>query len=151
VAIKERRRRAAGRPEFEPTDEQRKVVRAMAGYGVPQADIGKVIGCHAETLRKHFREELDKAEIEANSQVAQTAYQMATSGRVPAATFFWLKCRAGWKETFVHEHGGHIGITDAPTEDLERELATLRAKQAAAAGTRDLAETLPVKPPGILH
>jgi hypothetical protein len=49
-------------------------------------------------LRLAFRDELDKAAIEANAKVAQTCYQMAISGQHPAATFFWLKTRAGWRE-----------------------------------------------------
>ena len=30
--------------------------------------------------------------------MANKAYQMAIAGDPPAATFFWLKCRGGWKE-----------------------------------------------------
>ena len=35
---------------------------------------------------------------EANTQVAQTMFRMATSGKSPASTMFWLKCRAGWRQ-----------------------------------------------------
>jgi hypothetical protein len=35
---------------------------------------------------------------EANAQVAQSLYQQATSGKKTAATIFWLKTRAGWRE-----------------------------------------------------
>ena len=34
---------------------------------------------------------------------------MATSGTVPAATFFWLKSRAGWREVTRQEHTGSDG------------------------------------------
>ncbi len=83
---------------YEPTDEQRKTVKAMAAFGVPQPDIASVVGCSEKTLRKHYRHELDIAQVEANTRVAQTCFQMATSGNCPAATFFWLKTRAGWRE-----------------------------------------------------
>ena len=56
-------------PAFSPTDEQRRMVRAMAGYGVPQDDIATVVRCSSRTLRKHFRAELDVAEIEANKWI----------------------------------------------------------------------------------
>ncbi|MBV8916413.1 MAG: hypothetical protein JOZ05_25670 [Acetobacteraceae bacterium] len=95
--------------KFAPTDQQRRTVRAMAAYGVPQDDIARVIDVAPKTLRLHFRDELDRAVIEANAKVAQTCYQMAISGQHPAATFFWLKTRAGWRETDRLEHTGANG------------------------------------------
>jgi hypothetical protein len=80
-------------------DQQRKTVRSMAAYGVPQEEIAHCMGLRsAKTLRDHFRKELDRATAEANAQVAQTLYQMATSGKNIAATIFWLKARARWQE-----------------------------------------------------
>jgi hypothetical protein len=99
------------RKAFAPTEKDRAIVTAMASYGVPQEDIGAVIGIGHITLRKYFAAELKTAAIQANAKVAETCYAMATSGQVPAATFFWLKTRAGWRETndnthrFVDEHG----------------------------------------------
>jgi hypothetical protein len=95
--------------KFAPTDEQRRAVRAMSAYGIPQDDIAKVIDIAPKTLRLAFRAELDKAAIEATAKVAETCYQMAISGQHPAATFFWLKTRAGWRETNRHEHFGADG------------------------------------------
>jgi len=88
----------AGRKPFTPTDEQRRLVKAMAGYGVPHDDIALVVKCSPPTLRKWFRHELDVATIEANARVAQTLYQQATTPGNIAATIFWLKARAGWRE-----------------------------------------------------
>ena len=87
------------RPKLVPTKEQRGVVRSMAAYGNRQQDIARVVGLRSpKTLRRHFREELDRGAIEANSQVAQALYRLATSGKSAAAAMFWLKCRAGWRE-----------------------------------------------------
>ena len=36
--------RLGGRPSFEPSQSQRQMVEAMAGCGVPEADIAVVIG-----------------------------------------------------------------------------------------------------------
>ena len=44
-------------------------------------------------------EGLDRAAAEANAQVAQSLYQQAISGKNTAATIFWLKTRAGWRES----------------------------------------------------
>ncbi len=96
---------------FTPTDEQRRLVKAMAGYGVPHDDIALVVKCSPPTLRKRFRHELDVATIEANARVAQTLYQQATTPGNIAATIFWLKARAGWREKHAVEV---TGKDDAP-------------------------------------
>jgi hypothetical protein len=97
------------RPAFQPTDKDRAIVTAMASYGVPQEDIARVIGISDVTLRKYFEREIATAAIQANAKVAETCYAMATSGQHPAATFFWLKTRAGWRETERLEHVGEGG------------------------------------------
>jgi hypothetical protein len=75
------------------------MVKTRSAYGVPQEQIARQVGLRSpKTLRKHFRDELDRGETEANTKVAQTLFGMATSGDHPAATFFWLKVRAGWRE-----------------------------------------------------
>src|SRR3954453_10043280 len=88
------------RPSFEPTQAQRQMVEAMAGCGVPEADIAVVIGIAPKTLRKHFRDELDTGHIKANAKVVGNLYRIATgSGReAVTAAIFWLKVRAGWRE-----------------------------------------------------
>lgn len=90
-----------GRPPYAPTDEQRRMVRAMAGFGAPQQDIAKVARCSDRTLRKWFREELDVAAIAANARVAQCLFQQATTPGNIGASIFWLKARAGWREKQV--------------------------------------------------
>jgi len=95
-----------GRPAFDPTDEQRKTVKAMAGFGIPQEDIAAVLDVDPKTLRKHFRIELDTGETIATVKVAESLYNNATSGNV-AAQIFWMKARAGWSEK--HELGGFGG------------------------------------------
>src|ERR1022692_4449787 len=88
------------RPRFAPDDEQRKKVRLMAAMGIPQEDIAISLGLRSpKTLRRHFREELDRSAIEANARVAQSLFNQATSGKSTSATIFWLKARAGWSET----------------------------------------------------
>jgi hypothetical protein len=87
------------RPRFSPTREQRNLVKSLAAYGASQDSIAALVGLRSpKTLRRHFRGELDRGAVEANSQVAQSLFKMATSGNSPAAAMFWLKCRAGWRE-----------------------------------------------------
>ena len=89
------------KPKHQPTDAQRKMVKAMSAYGIPQEDIAKVVGVHGETLRTHYRDELDRANAEACAKVAENLFRKATGdGRESVtAAIFWLKTRARWRET----------------------------------------------------
>jgi hypothetical protein len=97
-----------GRRAHVPDPSLRRQVEALAGYGVPEAEIAGVVGIDAKTLRKHYREELDHGHTKANARVAENLYRKATGeGReAVTAAIFWLKTRAGWKETSVTEVGG---------------------------------------------
>jgi hypothetical protein len=124
-----------GKPTYVPTDEARKMVDAMAAYGIPQPQIAAVLGIHQETLRKHFRKELDTAYIKANSSVAQYLFENAKSGNV-TAQIFWLKTRAGWKEPpQAHQHSGAVGTYDLSKlseDELERLEAILSRTESPA-------------------
>ena len=97
-----------GRPRHQPDDAQRRQVETLAGYGIPEAKIASLIGIDAKTLRKHYRNELDYGHTKANARVAENLYRKATGeGReAVTAAIFWLKTRARWTETSVHEHTG---------------------------------------------
>ena len=113
-----------GRPPHEPTDQTRRTVEGMSAYGIPQEEISKVIGIDRNTLMKYYREELDTAKARANAKVAESLYKKALandSGSVTAA-IFWLKTRAGWKETIVNEHGGIDGEDIKVTTRIERHI-----------------------------
>lgn len=86
--------------EHIPTDEQRKVVKAMAGYGMKQSDICSVIGISENTLRKHYINELGSGGAEANAKVAESLYRQAITGNTTAA-IFWAKARMNWSEKNV--------------------------------------------------
>ena len=88
------------RRKFQPTDEQRKEVRALARYGLKHKQIAALLDlASTTTLRKHFAEELREGPLEAKSQMLGKLFTLAVSGRDPAMTMFWLKTRAGWRET----------------------------------------------------
>ena len=93
------------RPRFKPTDEERKMVETMSGYGVPFAQIAALTGggIDEDTLNKHFKRELVQGKAKANSKVGQTLYQKATGGDT-SAMIWWSKTQMGWKETQVQEH-----------------------------------------------
>ena len=94
---------------FDPTEDQRRTVRALSGYGVPQEGIAVHIGIDAKTLRKHFRDELDRGSVEATAKVAQTLFHLATVEKNVPSVIFWMKARAGWRETVRQENTGPDG------------------------------------------
>ncbi len=112
-----------GRPAFTPSDDQRRQVKAMAAYGVPQDDIATVLAIDAKTLRKHFWIELQTGSIEANAKVAQSLFQRATTEKGSAgvtAAIFWLKVRAGWREPLAATDAGKKVERERASEIAER-------------------------------
>jgi len=109
-----------------PTDQQRKMVQSMVGFGITLEQIGKIIGCERDTLMRHYRDELDTGVSRANSLVAQNLFSIATSkgqGSV-AAAIFWMKTRARWRETDRLELTGPDG---SPIQTEERKMLDITA------------------------
>jgi hypothetical protein len=140
--------------KFVPTAQQRENVEAMVGFGIPQDKICLLIKnqntkkpIDGKTLRKYFPDEIATGETKANAQVAGSLFKDATScpndrARV-AASSFWLKMRAGWKDTTVHElvgkDGGPIQTENALTilsAELDR-IAERLAGDASGAEAED--------------
>ena len=110
----------------EASEKERKQVETMAGCGVTELDIARVIGISVPTLQKYYRYELDTGHIKANSLVAQSLYNKAIGNGQGAVTacIFWLKVRAGWVEPKPWEE-----------QPGRKELQQQAAKTAGGAGT----------------
>ena len=119
-------------------------MRTMTAYGIPQAQIADVLGISEAVLAKTFVVERREAVPLANAAVAQALFTKATGDGPQSATaaIFWLKARAGWRETSVVEHSGAIEMRQAlDLSSLSRdERAALRGllAQRELAGTIDL-------------
>lgn len=87
----------AGRPAWQPTDDQRKMAEQLAAVGITHQQIAAVLGISHDTLTRKMGAELEIARAKANASVAKSLYQSAMDGVVPSM-IFWLKCRAGWRE-----------------------------------------------------
>lgn len=103
-----------GRPAHLPSSAERRQVEAMAGYGIPEADIARVLDIDPKTLRKHYRDELDTGHIIANAKVAESLFRKATGDHRQSVTaaIFWLKTRARWREP----QPGDADAAEMPTE-----------------------------------
>ena len=89
--------------EHTPTAEMRERVAFLSVNGIGQGRISEILGIAEKTLRKHYRDELDNSLDNKNSQVAQSLFKKALEGDT-GAMCFWLKTRAGWKETVRNEN-----------------------------------------------
>lgn len=110
---------------YTPTDEDRARVMTQAGLGTPHDQIALMIINPAtlrpiseDTLRSHYAHELALGPAHANSSVSKSMFQMATgtggAKRSMPAAAFWLKARAGWRETQHVEVDLRAGVLVAP-------------------------------------
>jgi hypothetical protein len=117
-----------GRPAYQPSEEQRRIVEAMVGFGIPEAEICGLIRnangrpIDEKTLRKHFRDEIATGASKVKFMVGQfmVASILGTGthpdfvplkdekARASLAVLF-VKSRMGWKETTVNEHANTDG------------------------------------------
>ena len=98
------------RKAFVADNAKRERVRYLAGLGVPQDDIARIIGCSPKTLRKRFRDDLDRGVAEANAVISGCLFAAAKGGHV-GAMMFWLKTRGHW-----HERGPADRAVQDPAE-----------------------------------
>jgi hypothetical protein len=106
----------------------------MAAYGVPEADIARVVAIDPKTLRRHYRDELDTGHVKANTKIAESLYRKALGDGAQSVTaaIFWLKTRASWKETSTHEQEvriSHVVRMPRPVKDMDEWLERFRPKQ----------------------
>jgi hypothetical protein len=77
------------RKPFVVNETVREKVRHLAGVGIRQDDIARIIGCAPKTLRKRCRDDLDRGVAEANAVVSGSLFAAAKGGNV-TAQIFWL-------------------------------------------------------------
>lgn len=98
------------------------------------------------TLRKHFREQLDKGSVQATTKVGLSLYKNATTptdtypGGIPVAQLFWLKCRARWQQNpeRVPPPPKAEAAEQMDARETARRMAFLLAKGAAAPAKKKL-------------
>ena len=83
---------------YERNEETAAVVNALSAYGVTHDEIALYIKVSKPTLYKFYGDELRLGKIKANTRIAEKLYDMAKNGD-RTACIFWLKTRAGWRET----------------------------------------------------
>jgi hypothetical protein len=117
-------------PGFRPSIDQARQVAVMSCLGLSPKDIGNVLSIEPDLIKLYYKKELTVSMHIANAVVARQALNMASSGRNPDMTKFWLKTRAKWKETsgieLTGKDGGAVEISSA--KDRLAMLLTKRGK-----------------------
>lgn len=112
-----------GSPGFEPGPVQAGQVEKMTALGLSADDIAATLRIEPKLLKKFYKYELETANSRTNAAVAKVALQLAMSGAAPDMTKFWLKTRAGWKETkevqMTGQNGGPIQFQEVKQRMLD--------------------------------
>jgi len=149
----------SGRKQFVATQEQRDIVKGLAGRAVPQALICRVIlnpqtgrPISEPTLRRAFRSEIDTGQTLVSAMVGSVLVSAALGTKPPCglpikgdmarlkAAMFFLERRAGWTQGFAPQASGKLrGRTQhQDVADLKQwllaELTRVRERAAAAEG-----------------
>ena len=110
----------------QPTEDNRRLIRTLAGIGVPIKMVASQIGIDEKTLRKYYDDDIDVGQAKATSAVAKRLYDIAMSDSKESLTacIFWLKCRARWStldgpEVQVNVQNNTI-TTAAENEEIKR-------------------------------
>ena len=104
--------KAMGRPEHEPTEAFRTLVRLATANLVPQAVIAGKIGIDSKTLRKHYRQELDDGLFDSAEKLISPAMAVALDPQhqqFGQMSRFFMRTHLKMSETFKAEHTGKDG------------------------------------------
>lgn len=99
------------KPRIKITADQ---IEELARAGLSVAQVAGSLRVSETTLRNRLRDKkafqlaLEKGRADSVEKVSNKLFESAMSGNVTAQIFF-LKCRAGWKETDKHELTGADG------------------------------------------
>jgi predicted transcriptional regulator len=97
------------RPTIKITDEQRKQVQTLAGYGLNHEQIARMLGITRQTLAKHCKEELAKGKDVAYTTAVNALFDNIKR-RKEASIFFYLKTQHCWRERQEVQHTGTVGF-----------------------------------------
>ena len=90
-------------PGFAPSTIQARQVESLVALGMTEKDVANALLIDEGLLTFYYKRELDLGAVMINAKVGAVALKMALSGTDSDMTKFWLKSRAGWKETSVVE------------------------------------------------
>lgn len=110
--------RPKGTIKFKYNEEQADRVERLAMIGCNDDHIAIIEKMSDRTLKTLYKKELQIGRAKGIGAVSKTLFAMAQSGKNPGATFFFLKCRAQWREVQRIEHTGADGKAIETKSDM---------------------------------
>ncbi len=126
-------RPGAGRPEHEPTENQRRQVKTMADGGIPHRHIAAIVGVAEGTLRKHYAAELAEGMARGAVWTANKVRSLAEAGHWGALkqmASFYLDWSGKTDHRVTGPDGGPLraeGYRSIPGVLEEQKLAAMEA------------------------
>lgn len=89
-----------GRPSHQPTEKDRGMVEALAGFGIPEEKIAAVLAITIPTLRKHYLPQIERGAAMVEAKLVGNLLRLASGadGTALKAITFALQCRFGWSQ-----------------------------------------------------
>ena len=89
-----------GRPSHTPTDENKRMVEVLSGYGIPTEKIAFVLEIDRKTVEKHYRSQLQRGAAMVEARLIGNLLRISggTDGTALKAIMFSLNCRFGWSQ-----------------------------------------------------
>ena len=81
-----------------PNKRDSKQVETLAGLGASIEYIATHLNLSTDQVLEFYKKDLDYSTEHANLEVAETFFELATSGEHPNITMAWMRMRAGWKD-----------------------------------------------------
>jgi hypothetical protein len=123
--------RPVGQPPHRPTKDSRTRVLLWVSAGATQDFIAREMGMALNTLRAHYKRELQEGRDEIINRVGRGVIARAMNGD-NACSFFYLRTQGGdrWRERTRVEatglNGGPIDVRHLTTEQIIAAIAALR-------------------------
>lgn len=138
----DRRHQNGDRRRFEPQAWQREMAQKLAGIGLPQQHIAKLLEIDLLTLRKYMQHELDLGIAQVQSLYLNKAFELIMGGNVSMLQFY-LSRKMGWVEPKTPQDAEDSQELDGMTdEQLRTEIDAIVAREGIASKARSLATTM---------
>jgi hypothetical protein len=124
-------RSKAGRPRFQPTQQQRDLVRVLKSCGITHPAISEVLSVPLRTVERYFKKEISSGGDVVKARIGAGIVRAALDGNLTAAMFY-MRTQGGWSTR--HELTGKDGqpidvIAALSTADLTAALAAYAGKR----------------------
>lgn len=128
--------RDAGRPEHQPTDENRNKIMMLLVFGKSNAEIAKAIGVSQPTLRKHYLQQLEQrkvARLQLDATRWSVLYAKILAGDIGAVKELGKMLEAHDRVELANSFGAPQRERKPKVEKLgKKEIAQMEAENAGA-------------------